>query len=333
MNKFVKIFVSVVCSFVLYFSVAQAASASYAVIDADTGRLLMGSNVHDRMPIASLTKIWTALIAIENNELDEEVVISRQAALAEGSSIYLEPGERVTVETLLYGLMLRSGNDAAYALAEHTGNSIEGFADLMNEKAYLYGLNDTYFTNPSGLHNDKHLSSAYDTAQMLRIALQNDTFKKISSTINYKSPTKNGVTWQNKHRLLRQQVGAVSGKTGYTKVAGRTLATYFEQDQKKVIVVTLSEANDWQVHKGLANRVFNEYDHVTIADKGEYKAAKNKKVILDEPITLLLKKDEVKELENVLHLSRKQNDFGIWHVMLNDESIYSTRVNIKKEKE
>ncbi|RTQ90068.1 D-alanyl-D-alanine carboxypeptidase family protein [Lysinibacillus telephonicus] len=329
MNKFVKIFLSVVCSFVVSLSIVQAANASYAVIDADTGRLLMGNNVHDRMPIASLTKIWTALIAIENNDLDEEIVISRKAALAEGSSIYLEPGEKVTVETLLYGLMLRSGNDAAYALAEHTGNSIEGFADLMNEKAYLYGLNDTYFTNPSGLHNDLHLSSAYDTAQMLRIALQNDAFKKISSTINYKSSTKNGVTWQNKHRLLREQVGAVAGKTGFTKVAGRTLATYFEQGQKKVIVVTLNEANDWEVHRGLANKVFTEYDLVTIAEKGEYKAANNKKVVLSKPITLLLTKDEEKELQNVLHLSRKQNEFGIWHVMLNNESIYSTRVDIK----
>ncbi|WP_410798408.1 D-alanyl-D-alanine carboxypeptidase family protein [Lysinibacillus telephonicus] len=329
LNKFVKIFLSVVCSFVVSLSIVQAANASYAVIDADTGRLLMGNNVHDRMPIASLTKIWTALIAIENNDLDEEIVISRQAALAEGSSIYLEPGEKVTVETLLYGLMLRSGNDAAYALAEHTGNSIEGFADLMNEKAYLYGLNDTYFTNPSGLHNDLHLSSAYDTAQMLRIALQNDAFKKISSTINYKSSTKNGVTWQNKHRLLREQVGAVAGKTGFTKVAGRTLATYFEQGQKKVIVVTLNEANDWEVHRDLANKVFTEYDLVTIAEKGEYKAANNKKVVLSKPITLLLTKDEEKELQNVLHLSRKQNEFGIWHVMLNNESIYSTRVDIK----
>lgn len=329
MNKFVKIFLSLVCSFVVSLSIVQAANASYAVIDADTGRVLMGNNVHDRMPIASLTKIWTALIAIENNDLDDEIVISRQATLAEGSSIYLEAGEKVTVETLLYGLMLRSGNDAAYALAEHTGSSIEGFADLMNEKAYLYGLNDTYFTNPSGLHNDLHLSSAYDTAQMLRIALENDAFKKISSTINYKSPTKNGVTWQNKHRLLREQVGAVAGKTGFTKVAGRTLATYFEQGQKRVIVVTLNEANDWEVHRSLANKVFTEYDLVTIAEKGEYKAAKNKKVVLKKPITLLLTKDEEKELQNVLRLSRKQNEFGIWHVMLNNESIYSTKVDIK----
>ncbi|WP_404817731.1 D-alanyl-D-alanine carboxypeptidase family protein [Ureibacillus galli] len=324
-----KIFFAFLCSIVFFFSITTAANASYAVIDAETGRLLEGSNVHSRMPIASLTKIWTALIAIENSQLDDEVTISHQAALSEGSSVYLEPGEKVTVETLLYGLMLRSGNDAAYALAEHAGSSLEGFVDLMNEKAYLYGLNDTYFTNPSGLHNELHLSSAYDTAQMLRIALQNDKFKKIASTINYKSPTKNGVTWQNKHRLLRQQVDAVAGKTGYTKVAGRTLATYFEKDNKKVIVVTLSESNDWQVHTSLANKIFSNYDYVTIADKGEYQATEQKTVELSKPITLLLNKEEEKQIQNVVHLSRKQDNFGIWHVFLNNESIYSTRVNIK----
>ncbi|PYF05760.1 D-alanyl-D-alanine carboxypeptidase [Ureibacillus chungkukjangi] len=328
MKKIAKVFFAFMCMMVVFFSVTQAASASYAVIDAETGRLLEGSSPHTRMPIASLTKIWTALIAIENSKLDDEVEITQRAALSEGSSIYLEPGEKIKVESLLYGLMLRSGNDAAYALAEHAGGSLEGFVDLMNEKADLYGLNNTDFTNPSGLHNDIHLSSAYDTAQMLRIALQNETFKKVSSTINYKEPSK-GVTWQNKHRLLRQQVGAVSGKTGFTKVAGRTLATYFEQDNKKVIVVTLSESNDWQVHKGLANKIFDNYEYVTVADKGKYQATEEKSVELAQPISILLNKQEAKEVRNVLHLSRKQGQFGIWHVMLNDESIYAARVNVK----
>ncbi|HWL12069.1 MAG TPA: D-alanyl-D-alanine carboxypeptidase family protein [Ureibacillus sp.] len=328
MKTIAKVFFAFMCTMVVFFSVAQAAHASYAVVDAKTGRLLEGSNPNDQMPIASLTKIWTALIAIENSKLDDVVTISQRAAMSEGSSIYLEPGDKVTVETLLYGLMLRSGNDAAYALAEHAGGSLEGFVDLMNEKADLYGLNNTEFTNPSGLHNDIHLSSAYDTAEMLRIALQNDTFKKISSTINYKNPDTN-VTWQNKHRLLRQQVGAVAGKTGFTKVAGRTLATYFEKDGKEVVVVTLSESNDWQVHKGLANKVFDNYKYVTVADKGEYQASGNKKVELAKPISILLNKEEEKEVKNVLHLSRKQGEFGIWHVMLNNESIYATRVNVK----
>lgn len=328
--RLTKFIFAIVFSFTAFFSMEHVVKASYVVIDADTGRTLLGSNEHERKPIASLTKIWTALVAIENSELDDEVVISHEAAMSEGSSIYLEPGEVTTVETLLYGLMLRSGNDAAYALAEHAGGSVEGFVDLMNEKALYYRLHQTYFTNPSGLHHDLHLSSAYDTAQMLRIALENEDFFKIASTINYKSNTRNGTVWQNKHRLLREQVGAVAGKTGYTKVAGRTLATYFEKGDERIIVVTLNEPNDWQVHKYLANQVFDEYDVKTIVRKGKYKATSNITVQLEEPIKLLIKKDEEKELQNVLHLSRNKDiDFGIWHVFLNNESIYSTRVSLK----
>lgn len=328
--KLAKFIITFAFSLMFYFSLHHVVKASYVVIDADTGRTLIGNNEHARMPIASLTKIWTALIAIENSNLDDEVVISREAAMSEGSSIYLEPGEVVTVETLLYGLMLRSGNDAAYALAEHAGGSVEGFVDLMNEKALYYRLNQTYFTNPSGLHHDLHLSSAYDTAQMLRIALENEDFFKIASTIQYKSNTKNGTTWLNKHRLLRENVGAVAGKTGYTKVAGRTLATYFEKENERIIVVTLNEANDWQVHKQLANQVFEEYDVKTIVKKGKYKANDNITVQLKEPIKLLISEEEEDQLQNVLHLSRNQDvKFGIWHVFLNNESIYSTKVKLK----
>lgn len=328
--KLAKFIITFAFSLMFYFSLHHVVKASYVVIDADTGRTLIGNNEHARMPIASLTKIWTALIAIENSNLDDEVVISREATMSEGSSIYLEPGEVVTVETLLYGLMLRSGNDAAYALAEHAGGSVEGFVDLMNEKALYYRLNQTYFTNPSGLHHDLHLSSAYDTAQMLRIALENEDFFKIASTIQYKSNTKNGTTWLNKHRLLRENVGAVAGKTGYTKVAGRTLATYFEKENERIIVVTLNEANDWQVHKQLANQVFEEYDVKTIVKKGKYKANDNITVQLKEPIKLLISEEEEDQLQNVLHLSRNQDvKFGIWHVFLNNESIYSTKVKLK----
>lgn len=150
-------------------SLARSGSG-HVVIDGETGRILMGENENSRLPIASLTKIWTALVAIENSALDEKVVISAKAATAEGSSIYLQAGETVTVETLLYGLMLRSGNDAATALAEHVGGSAEGFVRLMNDRAAVAGLTNTVFMNPSGLHHDEHLSSAKDTAEMLRIA-------------------------------------------------------------------------------------------------------------------------------------------------------------------
>lgn len=329
MKKIARIIVVFACTCLLYAGYAQAANASYAVVDGDTGRLLLGSNPHSQAPIASLTKMWTALVAIENSNLDDEVTVSREAAYSEGSSIYLEEGEKVKVETLLYGLMLRSGNDAAWALAEHAGSSVDGFVHLMNEKAYLYGLNNTYFTNPSGLHHDLHLSSAYDTAQMLRIALENEEFRKIASTIHYKADTINGTTWENKHRLIREQSGAVAGKTGYTKVAGRTLATYFEDGDKKVIVVTINESNDWQVHKQLAQRVFNNYDIVTIADRGKYKVTDDKSVSLKEPIKLLVNEEEENEIKNVLHLSRNEDiKFGNWHIFLNNQRIYSTKVTL-----
>lgn len=331
MKKLAKLIFVYVFSFTAYFGVTQAASASYAVIDADTGRLLFGSSPHVKMPIASLTKMWTALVAIENADINMEVTVSNEAALTEGSSIYLEPGEKVKLETLLYGLMLRSGNDAAFSIAESVGGSVEGFVDLMNEKALLYGLKSTYFTNPSGLHHEYHISTAYDTALMLKYAMDNEHFREIATTITYNSTDKlvHGTNWLNKHRLLREKVGAIAGKTGFTKVSGRTLATYFEQDGKSVIVVTLNESNDWQVHKILAEKAFDEYKVVTIADKGMYRVNNTISVNLVEPIRLLLTATEEKEINNVLYLSRKQSDFGVWHVFLNNHSVFTKKVELE----
>lgn len=303
--------------------ISASANSSYVAIDATTGRVLMGEEIHMRLPIASLTKMWTALIAIEESNLDDIVTISKRATLSEGSSIYLEEGEEVTVETLLYGLLLRSGNDAAYALAEHVGGSEEGFVKLMNDKARIYGLTNTTFTNPSGLHNENHLSSAYDTARMLQIAMKNPTFRKISSTIIYKGKT----TWQNKHKLLSQDVGAVAGKTGYTKVAGRTLATYFERNEKKFVVVTINTANDWQLHKSIADSIDDNYKVEEIAKKGSYEVP-HAKILLAEPIQILLSQNEEERLQHVLQLTRSKKQ-GVWHIMLDDRVIYSTPVKVK----
>lgn len=330
-------------------SLARGGSG-YAVLDGDTGRVLFESNSDARLPIASLTKIWTALVAIENSNLQDEVVISPRAATAEGSSIYLQAGEKVTVETLLYGLMLRSGNDAATALAEHAGGSVEGFVKLMNERAVVAGLTNTVFMNPSGLHHDEHLSSARDTAEMLRIALQNKTFKKISSTVLFRANTENGMLWENKHRLLREGSGvaieigeetqqpvnalksakgsAFAGKTGFTKVAGRTLATAFQKDGQTCIVVTLNESDDWNVHRGLANKVWQDYSLETVVKKGKYKVNKNLSIRLEEPIHLQLNKDEKESVRQVLHVSRKRKE-GVLSIFLGEERIYAVPVKVE----
>jgi len=331
------LFMTVVVMLMLPQTSFARGGSGYAVLDGDTGRVLFASNSDARLPIASLTKIWTALVAIENSNLQDEVVISPRAATAEGSSIYLQAGEKVTVETLLYGLMLRSGNDAATALAEHAGGSVEGFVKLMNERAVVAGLTNTVFMNPSGLHHDEHLSSARDTAEMLRIALQNKTFKKIASTVLYRANTENGMLWENKHRLLREGSGtaieigdetqqpvnalksakgsAFAGKTGFTKVAGRTLATAFQKDGQTCIVVTLNESDDWNVHRGLANKVWQEYSLETVVKKGKYKVNKN----LSE---------EKESVRQVLHVSRKRKE-GVLSIFLGEERIYAVPVKVE----
>src|SRR5699024_4754973 len=158
-------------------------SAEHAVlIEFETGEILYEKAGFEESPIASITKIMTALLAIESGKMDEQTTISRHAIYTEGSYIYLEQGEKITVTDLVYGLMLRSGNDAAVAIAEHVAESEEGFAFLMNEKAAWLGMNHTNFQNPHGLDDKSHYSSAFDMATLTREAMKNDEFKKISAS-------------------------------------------------------------------------------------------------------------------------------------------------------
>lgn len=320
------LFVSV---FVLAGGKNAAAHSSWVVIDADTGRMLTGSNENVRMPIASLTKIWTAFTVLESGAPLGVTTISSAAASAEGSSIYLQQGVTADVEGLLYGLMLRSGNDAAYALAEHAGGSIEGFIDLMNENALYFGLNDTVFTNPSGLHDEEHLSTAYETALMLHYAMKNEKFKEIASTHSYTyEMNEETYHWQNKHRMLHSDEYALAGKTGFTKVAGRTLATYFEKDDKKIIVVTLNDGNDWNTHRELSAQVFSSYSLSTVAKKGAYQILPDVQGALKEPIQLLLKKGEQKKLSNVVRIPRgkEPTSSGQWTVYFNNEPLVTKEI-------
>jgi D-alanyl-D-alanine carboxypeptidase len=312
---------------------AAMGGSAWAVIDAETGRLLDGANENLQLPIASLTKIWTALTFIESGTIDDEVTISPEAASAEGSSIYLEQGTKIDADALLYGLMLRSGNDAAYALAEHAGGSVEGFVDLMNKKAQLYGLERTTFTNPSGLHNDEHLSTAYETALMLYFAMKNEKFERIASAENFVYRKGDEVrSWRNKHRLIHTNDNVKAGKTGFTKAAGRTLATYFEKDGKKLIIVTLNNGNDWNTHEQLANKTFHDYENVTVAKKGKYRILPGVNGELKRPIVLLLNEEEVERVSHVVYIPRKNDRKvkGTWTVSLNNELLITAEIDIHK---
>ncbi|WP_410768987.1 D-alanyl-D-alanine carboxypeptidase family protein [Fontibacillus sp. BL9] len=247
---------------------AQAA----ALIDVTSGRILYSSHGDEELPIASLTKIMTAIVAIEHGKTDEKVKVSRNAFGKEGSSIYLHLGEEMSLENMLYGLMLRSGNDAATAIAEHVGGSEQGFVHLMNEKVKLLGLEHTAFQNPHGLDAKGHYSSANDLAKLTAYALHNPLFKEIVRTPSRKAPNPNDpwdYRWDNKNKMLRFYEGADGVKTGYTKTARRCLVSSATRNGQQLVVVTINDGDDWNDHRKLLDFGFTQYPLKTLIEEGQ----------------------------------------------------------------
>ncbi|AKF95399.1 D-alanyl-D-alanine carboxypeptidase [Brevibacillus laterosporus] len=255
-------------------SLAPKVSAeAAAVIDVKSGRILYQKNGNKKMRIASLTKTLTAIVAIEATDIKKVVAVPDKAVGVEGSSIYLKRGEKLTLEELLYGLMLRSGNDAAAAIALQVGGSIEGFAAMMNEKAIYIGMDQSNFMNPHGLDNSKeHYSTAVDMAKLSAYALQNPQFQQIVST-KVKSISWEGEKWerrlQNKNKMLHLYDGADGVKTGYTKLAKRCLASSATRDGRQVAVITLNAPDDWNDHAILLDYGFQQFKESSLIHKGE----------------------------------------------------------------
>ena len=238
------------------------------LMDAGTGRVLFAQNAHLRLPMASTTKIMTALIALEQERLDDYFTVSTAAVHVEGSSMGLLEGDSVSLRTLAYGMLLPSGNDAANAAAMRIAGSLPDFADLMNERAEEIGLEDTHFVTPSGLNDPNHYSTAYDMALLAREALKNPLFSEICSqskaVVQYGNPPYN--RWmQNHNRLLRSYEGTVGVKTGYTTAAGRCLVSCAERGGIKLIAVTLNCSDDWNVHAKLYDSYFSRLNLTNIA--------------------------------------------------------------------
>ena len=258
---------------VLSDSVLPSVSAKSAVlIDGNSGELLCSKNPDERLPMASTTKIMTALVAIEEGDLAEEVTIPREAVGVEGSSIYLYEGERLTLEQLLYAVLLESANDAATAVAIHVGGSIEGFSTLMNQKAAELGLENTHFDNPHGLDSEQHYTTARELAIIAAEAIKNPKLREIASTQKKTIPL-NGTEGVrlliNHNRLLKSYDGAIGIKTGYTKKSGRCLVSAAERDGLTLICVTLSAPDDWRDHTSLLNYGFSNYESRVLCAEGE----------------------------------------------------------------
>lgn len=252
-------------------AVGTSAEAA-ALIDVESGRILYSHNGNKPMRIASLTKIMTAIVAIEHGNLSDRVKTGINAYGVEGSSIYLKLGEEQSLHHLLYGLMLRSGNDAAVAIAEHVGGSVEGFVLLMNEKAEQIGMTGTTFKNPHGLDADGHLSTAEDMARLTAYALKNATFREIVKTKSIQVPNpgeKWNHLWRNKNKMLHLYEGADGVKTGYTKAAGRCLVSSATRNGRQLAAVTLNDGDDWADHARLLDYGFNQYPMRDLYRKGE----------------------------------------------------------------
>ena len=226
---------------------ALETSATAAILlDASTGQVLYEKNPDKQMLIASTTKIMTALVALRDGKLTDTVTVSRNAAATEGSSMYLKAGETLTLEALMYGLMLSSGNDAAVAIAEHVAGSVSAFAGRMNEMARDLEMWHSSFANPHGLNHPDHYSTARDMAKLANAAMNNETLRRITST---RTVTLAGRSMKNHNKLLWSLEGCIGLKTGYTKAAGRTLVTCCERGGRRLIAVTLKDGDDWNDHR------------------------------------------------------------------------------------
>ena len=239
---------------------------SAVLMDAATGRVLYEKNADARSLIASTTKIMTALIICEQCDLQDIVTVPAEAVGVEGSSLALTAGEKLTVEALLYGMMLRSGNDAAAALAIYSAGSIPAFAERMNRRAAELGLRGTHFENPHGLDADTHYSTARDLARLACAALKNDDFRRIVGT---KTITVGGRALTNHNKLLWRYPSATGVKTGYTKKAGRVLVSSAQRDGWEVVCVTIGDPDDWRDHAALLDFAFETYTPCSLLREGE----------------------------------------------------------------
>ena len=328
-----------------YCDASTSTAYSYVLMDQDTGRVLESKNKDTPMLIASITKIMTCILAIENGDLDEIVTVDDSISKSYGSGIYISIGEEIKLIDLLYGLMLRSGNDAAIMISTHISGSEEEFVKLMNKKAKEIGMKNTIFYNSSGLDNNTqgNLSTSYDMALLTKYAMQNDTYKQIVKTKKYTVKTNlKTYVWHNKNKLLSYDY-ITGGKTGYTEKAKRTLVSTATKNNINLIVVTIKDSDDWNTHKTLYENIFDNYINYKVLNKNSFKVEKDSYydyLYIKNDIYVTMKHDETRNLVSHIKLEKKENyksdeQVGIAYIYLDDtlikkEPIYAKKI-IKKE--
>ena len=259
-------------SLVLPAQALSLSAQSAVLIDARDGRVLYEKDADTPRSMASTTKIMTAVVALESCDVNEIIEIANEAVGVEGSSIYLQKGERMTLLELLYALLLQSANDAAVAIAVGVGGSVGNFADMMNEKAMSLGLTSTHFENPNGLDADGHVTTAHELALLTAYALKNPIFAEIVATYKRKISGPNGTVRLvvNHNKLLNMYDGCVGVKTGFTKKSGRCLVSAACRESLTLVSVTLSAPDDWRDHTAMLNYGYENYCCEILCDEGGF---------------------------------------------------------------
>ena len=344
-----KILLFLLCIFTFIPSISASTSTAYeyVLMDMDSGRVLQSKNMNTPKLIASITKIMTCILAIENANIEDTVTVDDSISKSYGSGIYISVGEEIKLIDLLYGLMLRSGNDAAIMISTYVSGSEEEFVKLMNKKAKELGMKNTIFYNSSGLDTSTigNLSTAYDMALLTRYAMQNDIYRTIVKTKKHtvKTDLKTYI-WHNKNKLLQYDY-ITGGKTGYTERAKRTLVSTASKDNLNLIVVTIKDSDDWNTHKTLYENAFNTYKSYHILNKNNFKVIGDNyydKLYIKNDFNLILKKSETKNIVSHIKLKKIKNykngeEVGITYIYVGDtlvheEPIYAKKIKSKRSK-
>ena len=300
--------------------------ASVVVMDADSGRILYSKDPNNRMLIASTTKVMTAIVALENAKLTDEYTVSDEIDKVNGSMIYSKKGEKFTLNDLLHGLLLRSGNDAAMTIASNV-MKYDDFIREMNQKAFILGMYDTTFENPHGLNDDtKNYSTANDLAILMKYAIKNKEFIKISQTRKYKVKD---YIWHNKNELLSKYKYAISGKIGFTKSSGPVFVSSAKKDGKTLVIASINESDKFELHKSLYEENFKKYKRYKILDSNKIsfkiKSQNNNHLYIKNDYYMLLQKNELKNVNIVLSQDQNNNYLKIYYnnQLIHTEKIYT----------
>lgn len=335
MRKMLAIFVILFLIFPINVNTVSTSATSAILMDMDSGRILYSKDIHKVRSVASISKIMTAVVAIESGKLDDIVTIGEEIDKSYGSGVYIQKGEKITLRDLVYGLMLRSGNDAADAIAYYLGK--DKFVDMMNSKARELGMKNTTFNNPSGLDEDSgNFSTVYDMALLTSHAMKLVDYQEIVNTKTHRVETnKNTYIWKNKHKLLYNYQFTTGGKTGFTGKAKRTLVTTASKNGLNLVVVTLNDGNDYLDHMSLFNYGFLEYQNVKVLTKGSLNLYDelyygNYHISIDNNYSYPVREDEELLIKYELSDEPEEGDVGYARVYLNDEEIHRETIKAVK---